>query len=136
MQKPIRILIPKALTDLDEDMRLDMIELLKYAKRLPKTLDTVDMKNAESDIWESNGDPLLADAEDEFFMELSLQQAQNVADLMIALGLRHQLDEHLELEKGFEFPSIDELIKRSKQQRDKFLATIREKGKATAKALA
>lgn len=127
--KPIRLIIPKALTDVDEDTRLEFIHLLKYAKRLPKTLGQIDSMNKENDVWESNSDPMLAEAEDDFFFALSSQQAENLANLMNAMGL-------YEVEKAIDFPKLNELINRSKQERDKLIDFVKNTGKATAKQLA
>lgn len=119
---PIKITIPKGLTNLAEDLRLDIISLLNYKKTLPKTLNGV---QESEDVWARNADPLLADAEDEFFDQLAKTQAQNLADLVVMLDLPEDT-----LQKSFtdRFPSMQALINRSKAERDKFINFIKHSG--------
>jgi hypothetical protein len=89
--------LPMQILKYPDDLRNDVIAVLKEAHDLPQTR-TLPQAGAEHNIWVSNGDPLLADAEDELYDLLAEQGAERIARLFVAMGLPV---DGLDVEKSF-----------------------------------
>lgn len=138
MAKKINISLPKALLDLPEDQRRDILATIQRAMNLPKLPIRA---TSESNIWALNDEEPLAHVEEEFYLSLIEPWTQTMADLFIALGLT---TEGIDIEKSLgadyiEYRSNDliksknkakhglqDIIEASKKARDKFLAKVKE----------
>lgn len=144
-RKKLNIKLPKDVLELPEAERQEILNVLKQALALPKTIKQSTM--VESTIWEPNSEPLIAQLEEEFYDTLTLPWLKNCADLFNALGL--ELPEPAEVKKSFgadyfeaqetelvkawkKRPNIQDLIEAGKAKRKKFLQYI-DDGKAWTK---
>lgn len=124
-----KLQLPKSLLDLPEKDIKEITEVLLRASKLPKTKILPHRTNAdEHNMWERNGDPMQAQAEDDLYQELIEPWTKAIANLFIALDLpfdkvdikKSMTDEFLEFEK-FE----DELLKSKDSGRSKMSDLIK-----------
>jgi hypothetical protein len=128
-----RLTLPKSLLDMPKEDRDAIVAVLLEASHLPKEKTLPGrMEGDEHNIWMRNGDELLADAEDELFRELWIEEHGRIIDLAYYLGLpidEMDLDKSLEPEfHAFE----DTLIKAKGSGRTKmsdYLKQFAEKAK-------
>lgn len=124
---------------LPESDRQDIIGVLAEAMRLPPVLKVTHQGGDEHNMWSRNGDPLLADTEDEFYHILVNTAQERLADVFVALDLP---TEGISMEKAFtdEFRAfeslqksknngkhqISDLINANRGKREKFLQYIQD----------
>lgn len=138
-----RIRLPESLLDLPEKDRREILDVLKEASKLPKVRKIAQTDGDEHNLWARNGDPFLADAEDDLYQDLIQPWAQNMADLFIGLGLPsdklkkahdpsfNAFEAELQKASGGKsrIPNLQDLIKANKRRRKQFMKWI-EDGKA------
>ena len=133
----LKIKLPKDIANLPEKDRQEILGVLAQAMRLPPVLKTTRDGGDEHNMWERNTDPLMADAEDDFYEALIRPAQEMIADVFVALDL--PLD-GVDMEKAFsdEFREyeallksknsgkqrISDLIQANREKRDKFLKYI------------
>lgn len=94
----MKITLPKSLLELPEKDRNEIVAVLIEASKLPKTKQLFSTHGDEHNMWVRNGDPLLADAEDDLYHDLMDVEAHRTAELFLALGLPVDT---LDFEKSF-----------------------------------
>jgi len=131
----VNIKLPKGIEDLPEKDRRQILDVLAQAMRLPPVMKVTTAGGDEHNMWDRNGDPLLADAEDAFYEALVTPAQEMMAEVFIALDL--PLD-GVDTEKAFsdEFRKyeddllksknkgkrrIQDLIEANREKREKFL---------------
>lgn len=118
--------LPYSLLDLNEKDRNEIVDVLLQASNLPKVKQLPFRPGSdEHNIWERNVDPLMADAEDEFYGELIAEELDRMLTLMVSLGL--PVPE--EFTKSFEPEFLeweDELIKAKDSGRTKMSDYIKK----------
>ena len=122
-----KIPLPKSLLELPDKDRDAIVMVLLEASGLPKEKVLPHRTSGdEHNMWERNGDPLLADEEDSLYRELLDAEARNLAKLYVELGLP---TDNLDIAKAFE-PSYlafeDELIKGKDSGRRRMTTYIKE----------
>lgn len=148
-----KIALPKSLLSLPEHDREAIVKVLLEATKLPKVKDIAKTAGSERSIWARNGDDLLADIEDAFYVEMVDNEAKRLAELCVTLGI---IIDDVDIEKAFEpefhafedvlVKSIDsgrsrmstyirELASRSKKQREKFMQWMDDGKALTSKQL-
>lgn len=119
------IKLPKSLLELPDRDRDEIVAVLLEASKLPKEKTLPHrMDGDEHNIWMRNGDELLADAEDELYEELAVNEGKRIAALIAYLGLPIP-----DIEKSFEdeFHAFeDTLIKAKGSGRTKMSDYLKE----------
>lgn len=116
--KKLNIALPKDLKDQPLEVRQAIMEQLQQAMGLPKVLSVTTKGGAdEHNMWSRSDDPLMGDAEDDFYDALVDPSIQRMADVFALLGLSL---EGVDVEKSFtdEFSTYEgELLLKGKNKR-------------------
>lgn len=127
-----KLTLPKSLLDLNSKDRNEILAVLIQATQLPKTKQLPYRKGSdEHNMWERNVDPLMADAEDEFYQELATDELRRLLNLLEGLGLPIESDVFRKaLEPAF-YMWEDELVKAKDSGRTRMSDLIKKMANAT-----
>lgn len=141
----LKLKLPPGLLDLPEEHREAVVKKLQEALKLPKTVTLPRAVSDEHNMWETNNDELMGEAEDDFYTQMAENDAERLARLMDALGLpiideasKSFTNEFYEWEAGFlekaqgKKPKVSDLINANRKKRDAFLKWVND-GKAYSK---
>jgi hypothetical protein len=122
-----KITLPKSLLELSDTDRKEILAVLLEASQLPETKELPHTGGDEHNIWETNSDTLLGDAENELYILLADHERDTIEDLMLAMGLPFNRDEFTKSLEPEYLAFEDELIKaQDKSGRNRMSDKIKE----------
>lgn len=140
----VTINVPKSVMRLPEADRDAILGVLAKAARLPAVMPVYhEGSGNEHDMWDSNPESLLGQAEDDLYITLNTHSMERLAEVFTALGL--PLPETADLEKSMDFDLLKsqhagknrmrDLVQASKAKRNQFIAYMQDMNPFTRQQL-